>query len=125
MDFDLIQGEACAVGGGVSGFCDGIQVAGGDAGFQDEIPVRPWDAVAVVDDGKGSVAPVSQGRGHVDAGCPGVAGVARQLEEGVFDVGDAGGTAASPLHARQAGEARSKVPVGAFHYSPSSTWPPR
>jgi hypothetical protein len=48
-------------------------------------------------------------------GCTGVAGVARQLQEDIFYVGDAGGAAAGPLHADQAGEASAEVPVGTFH----------
>ena len=90
-------------------------MAGGHAGFQDQIPVRFRNTVAVVDHGEGSVPPASEGRGHVDAGRPGVAGVANQLEECVFDVGDAGGSAAGPLNAGKAGEAGAEVPVGAIH----------
>ena len=71
--------------------------------------------MAVVEDGQGSEATLFEGRSHVDMGCPGVAGVARQLQEGIFYVGDAGGAAAGPLHADQAGEASAEVPVGTFH----------
>src|SRR5215213_4227126 len=92
-------------------------MAGGHAGFEDQIPVRFRDAVAVVDDGKGPEASALEAGGHVDAGCPGVPGVADQLEERVLDVGDAGRTAAGPLHAGKAGEASAEVPVGALHYS--------
>ena len=95
--------------------CDGVQMAGGNAGLKDQIPVRLWDAVAIVDNGQGSVAPVSQGRGDVDVGCPCIAGVARQLQKGVFYVSDAGRTAAGPFRAGQAGEACPEVPVGALH----------
>src|SRR5918994_1962679 len=113
---DLVQGEARAVDDLVAWFRDGIQMAGSYAGLQDQIPVRLRDAVAVVDDGQGSVAPVSQGRGDVDVGRPRVAGVARQLQEGVFHVGNAGRTAAGPFHAGQAGEARAEGPLGGFPY---------
>ena len=37
--FDLVQGEACAVGGRVAWFSNGVQMAGGNAGFEDQIPV--------------------------------------------------------------------------------------
>src|SRR5215207_5622772 len=40
----------------------------------------------------------------------------RASSEGVLDVADAGGGAAGPFEARQAGEARAEVPVGALHY---------
>ena len=63
------------------------------------------DAVAVVYHREGPVAPGLQGRGDVDAGGPGVAGVAQELEEGVFYVGDVGGATAGALGAGQAGEA--------------------
>jgi len=113
--FDLVEGEACAVGGGVAWFCDGVQMAGGDAGFEDQISVGLWDAVAVVDDGQGSEATVFESRSHVDVGSPGVAGVAGQLQEGVLHVGDAGRSPPGSFHAGQAGEAGAEVPVWAFH----------
>ena len=113
---DLVEGEAGAVGWRrVFGVCDGVEVAGGYAGLEDQIPVGFGDAVAVVYYGEGPVASVFQGRGDVDAGGAGVAGVAQELEEGVLHVGDAGGAAAGALHAGQAGEACAEVPVGAFH----------
>ena len=77
--------------------------------------MRVGDAVAVVDYGEGPVASVFKGGGDVDALCAGVGCVAQKLEEGVFEVGDAGGRAAGAFDAGQAGEARAEVPVGAFH----------
>ena len=115
MVLDLIQGEASAVDDRVAWLGDGIQMAGGNAGLQDQISVRLWDAVAIVDNGQRPVAPVFQSRGHVDVGCPCIAGVAGQLQKGVFYVSDAGRTAAGPLHAGQAGEACAEVPVGTLH----------
>ena len=90
-------------------------MAGGHAGFEDEFPVRFRDAVAIVDDCNGPVAPVSQERGNEDSGGPRIAGVAQELEEGVLYVGDARRTSSGPLHTREAGEASAEVPVGAIH----------
>ena len=92
-----------------------VQMAGGYTGLEDQIAVRVRDAVAVVDDGNGSVPSPLESRGHVDTGRPGVAGVPGQLEEGIFHMGDAGGTAAGPLHAGKAGEASAEVPVRTLH----------
>jgi hypothetical protein len=110
----VVEGEACPVGG-AGGVRDGPQVAGGDAGFEDEIGVRLGDAGAVVYDREHAVAAGLQGRGDVDAGSAGVAGVTKELEEGVLDVAQARGVAAGALRAGEAGEARAEVAVGAFH----------
>jgi hypothetical protein len=79
------------------------------------------DAPPVVEDGQVTVAAAFQGRGDEDVAGAGVAGVAEELEEGVLDVGDRRGAAAGSLGAREAGEARSEVAVGALYLATSLT----
>ena len=98
-----------------------MEVAGGDAGLEDQIRVGFGDAAAVVYYGERAVAAGFQGRGDVDARGAGVSGVAEELEEGVLDVAQARGVAASALLAGEAGEARAEVAVGTLH--PSSGLP--
>ena len=100
---------------GIFWVCNGVEVAGGYAWFEDKVFVGFGDAVAVVYYREGPVALPFQGRGDVDAGGSGVAGVTQKFDEGVFYVGNAGGAATGALDAGQAGEACSEVPVGAFH----------
>jgi hypothetical protein len=87
-------------------------MAGGDAGLEDQVLVVLGDAVAVVDDGEGSVAPQAQDGGDEDVAGSGIASVAHELEEGVLHAEDAGAAAADALDACEAGEARAQVPVG-------------
>ena len=115
----MIEGEARSVGGGIVG--DGPQVAGGYAGLEDQVFVGFGDAAAVVEDGKGAVAAVFEGRGDEDVCGAGVAGVAQELEEGVFDVVEARGDTAGALRASQAGEACAEVSVGSFYRATSLT----
>jgi hypothetical protein len=110
----VVEREAGPVGGSVPLVKDGAQVAGGYAGLEDQGLVRFGDAVAVVEDGKGTVAALFEGGGDEDAPGAGVAGVAQELEEGVLDVVEARGGAAGSLLAGEAGEARAEVAVGAF-----------
>ncbi len=84
---------------------DGAQVAGGYAGLEDQGFVGFGDAVAVVEDGKGSVAAVFKGRGDEDAPGAGVASVAQELEEGILDEVEPRGGAAYTLGSCEAGEA--------------------
>jgi hypothetical protein len=100
---------------------DGSQVAGGYAGFEYQVSVGIGDTVAVVEDGKGAVAAMFEGGGDEDVAGAGVAGVAQELEEGVLDVGDRRGAPAGSLGAREAGEARAEVAVGAFYRATSLT----
>ena len=98
-----------------------MEVAGGDAGLEDQIRVGFGDTASVIYYGEGAVAAGFQGRGDVDARGAGVSGVAEELEEGVLDVAQARGVAASALLAGEAGEARAEVAVGTLH--PSSGLP--
>jgi hypothetical protein len=92
---DVIEGESRPVGctGGVG---DGGKVAGGDAWFEDQVCVRFGDTAAVVDDRQSAVAAGLQGRGDVDAGSAGVAGVAEELGEGVLGSAGARGCVGRP-----------------------------
>ena len=82
----MVEREAGPVAG-FAGDEDRVKVAGGDAGLKDRRFMGLWDAVAVVDDGQGSVAAVPQDRGDVDAEGSSISSVAKELEEGVLDAG--------------------------------------
>jgi hypothetical protein len=116
---DVVEGEAGSVGSGAIG--DWFQVAGGYAGLEDQVSVRLGDAATVVEDGEGAVAAVLEGRGDEGVTGAGVAGVAQEFEEGVFDVLEARGDAAGAFGARQAGEARAEVAVGPLYRATSLT----
>jgi hypothetical protein len=116
---DVVEGEAGSVGSGAIG--DGPQVAGCHAGLEDQVSMSLGDAAAVVEDGEGAVAAVLEGRGDEDVTGAGVAGVAQELEERVFDVLEARGDAAGAFRARQSGEARAEVAVGSLYRATSLT----
>ena len=79
------------------------------------------DTASVVDDAQRTVAAVFEDGGDEDVLGAGVAGVAQEFEEGVLDAGDRRGAAAGSFGAREAGEARAEVAVGALYLATSLT----
>jgi hypothetical protein len=118
---DVVEGESGSVGEGVPVVEDGAQVARRYAGLEDQGFVGFGDAYSVVKDGQDAVATVLEGRGDEDVRGAGVAGVAQELDESVFDVGQARGAAAGAFEARQAGEAPAEVAVRSLYRATSLT----
>ena len=114
----MVEGEAGTVRTGV---VDRAQMAGGNTGLEDQILVRLRHTVAIVENGEGSVAASLQRRGDEDVSGFGVAGVTQEFYERVLDVVEARGGAADSLDARQAGETRAEVAVGALYRATSLT----